>query len=138
MATNTLGTPNAGTTLTLGKGAQFWVYLSPQNNTAQVVKEWSVTFSQGNWSDSITSDNPTKTIQTPGLSGIFEIKVQQMNYSINPPAMIDIPAMPGSMTQIGCNSNCASMVGIVADEHPLLGGSNAKFWTTWDAFCSKG
>ena len=129
------GKANTKGELKLGGGAQFWVYLSPQNKTAEVVKGWSVTFSQGNWSDSITSENPTKQIQTPNLSGIFDIKVTEMNYSTNPPREIPIPPMPPSNNQIGCNSNCASMVGIVADEKPLLGGPNAKFWTTWDALC---
>lgn len=135
---NTLGTPNAGKSLNLGGGAQFWVYLSPQNNTAEVVKGWSVTFSQGNWSDSITHDNPTKVIQTPNLSGLFELVVEQTSFSTNPPRQVNIPPQPGSITQIGCNSNCASMVGIVADEYPIIGGSNAHFWTTWDAMCSNG
>lgn len=130
------GLANISNDLKLGGGAQFWVYLSPQNDTAKVVKKWSVTFSQGNWSDSITSDNPTKQIQTPNLSGKFDIKVTETRYSTNPPSEIDIPAMPPSTNVIGCNSNCASMVGIVADEKPLLGGSNAKFWTTWDALCT--
>ena len=131
------GISNSGGEVKLGGGARFWVYLSPQNNTAEVVKGWSVTFSQGNWSDSITSENPTKQIQTPNLSGLFDIKITETDFSTNPPrgGQIDIPPMPPSKNQIGCNSNCASMVGIVADEKPLLGGPNAKFWTTWDALC---
>ncbi len=130
------GLANVSGSLKLGGGAQFWVYLSPQNNTAKVVSNWSVTLSQGNWSDSITSQNPTKQIQTPGLSGIFNIKITELNGSTNPPRNIDIPPMPPSTNQIGCNSNCASMIGIVALANPPLGGANAQFWTTWDALCS--
>lgn len=130
------GLANSSKELKLGNGAQFWVYLSPQNNTANVVKGWSVTFSQGNWSDSITSENPTKQIQTPNLSGNFDIKITEKDFSTNPPREVDIPAQAPSRNVIGCNSNCSSMVGIVADEKPLLGGSNAQFWTTWDALCS--
>ena len=63
----------------LGGGAQFWVYLSPQNNTASVVKGWSVKFSQWNWCDTITSENPTKQIQTKGLSGTFDIEVTELD-----------------------------------------------------------
>lgn len=129
------GASNISGELKLGDGAQFWVYLSPQNDTAKVVKGWAVTFSQGNWSDQITSENPTKQIQTPNLSGLFDIKITETDFSTNPPRQVDIPPMPPSKNQIGCNSNCASMVGIVADEKPLLGGPNAKFWTTWDAIC---
>lgn len=129
------GIANSSGTVTLGDGAHFWVYLSPQNNTAEVVKGWKVTFSQGNWSDSITYEKPTKQIQTPGLSGLFDIKITELDYSTNPPREVDIPPKEGSPNQIGCNMNCASMVGIVADESPLIGGPNARFWTTWDAFC---
>jgi hypothetical protein len=34
---------------------------------------------------------------------------------------------------IGCNTNCASMVGIVANPD----GHSANYWTTWDAYCEK-
>ncbi|MEM1222134.1 MAG: hypothetical protein AAGH40_05170 [Verrucomicrobiota bacterium] len=130
------GIANSTGSLKTGGGAQFWVYLSPQNNTAEVIKTWSVTFSQGNWSDSITSEDPTKQIQTPNLSGEFDLKVTQTDYSTNPPREVDIPAKAPSTNVIGCNSNCASMVGIVADETPVIGGAQGTFWTTWDAFCS--
>jgi len=40
----------------------------------------------------------------------------------------------GSKSDIGCISNCAAMVGIVADP----GGANAQYWTVWDAFCNRG
>lgn len=132
------GIANTSGELILGKGAQFWVYLSPQHDTAKVVKDWSVTISQGNWSDTITSKNPTRQIRTPNLSGLFDIKITTMNNSTNPPSEIAIPPLPPSTNQIGCNSNCASMVGIVANEKPLLGGANAQFWTTWDALCKTG
>lgn len=129
------GLANTNGDLKLGGGAQFWVYLSPQNETGMVVKDWAVTISQGSWSDSITSENPTKQIQTPNLSGLFDIKITEIDYSTNPPREVAIPAMPPSTNQIGCNSNCSSMVGIVADERPVMGGPKARFWTTWDALC---
>jgi hypothetical protein len=132
------GRANIKGELKLGGGAQFWVYLSPQNNTASVVKGWSVTFTQGNWSGSITSENPTQQLQTPNLSGLFDIVITEIDNSTHPPRKIAIPAMPPSTNQIGCNSNCSSMVGIVANEKPMPGGANAKFWTTWDAMCSNG
>ena len=131
------GLANVETEMKLGGGAQFWVYLSPQNNTAKVIKEWSVKFTQGNWSDSITSENPTKQIKTPNLSGNFDIEVTTLNSSTNPPIKVNIPAQLGSINVIGCNANCASFVGLVADEKTLLGGVNVKFWTTWDAMCSR-
>lgn len=132
--TNVSGTANSSGQLQLGGGAQFWVYLSPQNDTAKMISTWRVTFSQGNWSDSISSENPTKQIHTPNLSGIFEIKVELLSGSTC--TWRQIPPQAGSYNEIGCNSNCASMVGIVADStNPAPGAINAHFWTTWDAMC---
>lgn len=133
-----LGKPNLDGNLELGNGASFWVYISPQNNTDEAVKEWSVTLSQGNWSGTIDSNNPTKQLQTPNLSGVFTIEISQTDFSTNPPRKVAIPPMEGSKNEIGCNANCASMVGIVANKEAKLGGSNAKFWTTWDALCKRG
>ena len=131
------GIANTSEQMNLGGGAQFWVYLSPDNQTKDRVKGWSVTFSQGRWSDTIDASNPTKVIKTPNLSGIFDIEVTEMDYSTHPARTIAIPAKPPSTNKIGCNDNCAAMVGIVADEDRTLGGSNAKFWTTWDALCKR-
>ncbi|WP_336961031.1 hypothetical protein [Chryseobacterium contaminans] len=135
--TSTSVNANSSGQLQLGGGAQFWVYLSPQNDTAKMITKWRVTFSQGNWNDSISSDNPTKQIQTPNLSGIFEIKVELLSSSTG--TWRQIPSQAGSHNEIGCNSNCASMVGIVADStNPPIGAINAHFWTTWDAMCRTG
>ena len=132
MEANTSYNANSTGELKLGGGAQFWVYLSPQNDTAKMIGQWRVTFSQGNWKDMISSENPTKQLQTPGPSGIFDIKVELLSGSTG--TWREIPAQEGSRNQIGCNSNCASMVGIVADStHPAPGAINAHFWTTWDA-----
>ncbi|CAI8705419.1 hypothetical protein [Chryseobacterium culicis] len=132
--TSTSVNANSSGQLVLGNGAQFWVYLSPQNDTSKMISTWRVTFSQGNWSDFISSENPTKQIQTPNLSGIFEIKVELLSGSTG--TWRQIPPQQGSHNEIGCNSNCASMVGIVADStNPPVGAINAHFWTTWDAMC---
>jgi hypothetical protein len=82
------GLANAKGNVELGGGARFWVYISPQHDTAKVVKDWVVAFSQGNWSESITSDDPTKQIQTPNLSGKFDIKITTTDYSTNPVRII--------------------------------------------------
>jgi hypothetical protein len=125
---------NAPETIQLGNGAQFWVYLSPDNNTAKMIGTWRVTFSQGNWIGTISSENPTQQLQTPNLSGIFEIKVELLSGSTG--TWRQIPPQQGSTIEIGCNSNCSSMVGIVADStNPAPGAINAHFWTTWDALC---
>ena len=129
-----VSTINPPTKLKLGGGAQFWGYTSPQNNTEEMIKNWEIKISQGSWSDSITSKNPTKEIQTPGLSGLFDVVVKVLSGSTG--LWQEIPPLEGSTNQIGCNDNCAAMVGIVADSmNPPLGSINAKFWTVWDAFC---
>ena len=135
--TSTSVNANSSGQVTLGNGAQFWVYLSPQNDTSKMISTWRVTFSQGDWSDFISSENPTKQIQTPHLSGIFDIKVELLSGSTG--TWRQIPPQTGSNNEIGCNSNCASMVGIVADStNPLIGSINAHFWTPWDAMCGVG
>jgi len=119
----------------LGGGAKFWVYISPQKNTAEVVQNWIVTFSQGKWKESITSKNPTKTIQTPNLSGEFNLIITKSDASNKLPITVNIPALSPSKNIIGCNSNCASMVGIIAHEDSSFCSVNARFWTTWNALC---
>ncbi|HEX6373573.1 MAG TPA: hypothetical protein VF006_31900 [Longimicrobium sp.] len=118
--------------ITAGQGAQFWVYVSSANNTQAAVTRWSVSLesSDGRWSATITNDSPSKAVQTPGLSGIFLVKVTGSG-----PKMSQRELTPLAGTRpgiIGCNSNCASMVGIVADP----GGTDAHYWTTWDALCN--
>ncbi|WP_395059209.1 hypothetical protein [Flavobacterium sp.] len=130
-----LGTANFGSVVELGNGAQFWAYLSPENETSKMIRSWKVTISQGNWSDSITNENPSKQIQTNGLSGNFNLNVEVLSGSTG--MWQSLLPVQGSTNEIGCNSNCASMVGIVADSiSPPIGSINAKFWTTWDAMCS--
>jgi len=116
----------------LGKGACFWVYLSPQNDTAKVVKDWVVTLTQGEWSASISSKDPRPFLQTEGMSGVFEVRVEWQQ----PPndLVIDLTPLPDTNPDVGCNSNCAAMIGIVADEQ----GSSANYWTVWDALCKRG
>lgn len=118
--------------LQLGKGASFWAYISPQNNTDAVVTKWSVTLQQlnGNWTGTITSDNPTQQLQTPGLSGIFKVIVSASGPNFGPTTLAP---KAGSQADIGCNSNCAGMVGIVA----TADGKGAEYWTVWDAYCSR-
>lgn len=114
----------------LGGGAQFWAYISPQNDTARLVSHWEVRLQQGNWADSITSDNPHKILQTPELSGLFDVVVIASVAGLAPRRLTP---QAGSKPNIGCNSNCAAMVGIVATPD----GVNANYWTTWDAVCSR-
>jgi hypothetical protein len=115
----------------LGNGAQFWAYISPQNNTENVVSHWEVRLQQqdGNWTGKITYENPQQILQTPNLSGLFNVEVIADVAGVGPKRLTP---QAGSKPVIGCNSNCASMVGIVASPD----GKNAYYWTTWDAFCN--
>jgi hypothetical protein len=117
-------------TLVVGNGAQFWAYISPQNDTPKFVTKWAVSLEQkdGNWRGTITSDKPYEILQTPNLSGLFNVVV----FASGPKfAWRQLTVVDWSPADIGCNSNCASMVGIVATPD----GSSANYWTTWDAVC---
>ncbi len=111
-------------------GAQFWAYISPQNETSKYVTKWQVKIEQtdGNWVGTIDSGNPTKILQTPNLSGIFKVTVMASGPRFGEKKLTP---KPESKADIGCNSNCAAMVGIVATKD----GSDANYWTVWDAFC---
>lgn len=125
------GLANVEGPLNPGGGAQFWAYVSPQNETTKFVTKWKVTIEQkdGNWVGTISSDNPEKILQTPGLSGEFKVTV-----SASGPEFSETVLKPdaGSEADIGCHSNCAGMVGIVATENH----KGARYWTVWDAVCS--
>jgi hypothetical protein len=123
-------------TVVLGNGAQFWAYISPENDTAKAVTKWTVTFKQQRhfpappWEGSITSDNPHQILQTPGMSGVFQVTVWASGPSIT---WQKLEPVSWSNPDIGCNSNCAAMVGIVATPD----GTGANYWTTWDAICKR-
>ncbi len=125
------GPANVEGKLELGGGAQFWAYISPQHETSKNVTKWEVVIEQqdGNWAGKITSDAPQQHLKTPGLSGIFKVTVKASGPNF---AETTLTNLPDSKPDIGCNSNCFGMVGIVADED----GKGAKYWTVWDAFCS--
>ncbi len=124
--------PEVSGKVSLGQGAQFWAYVSPQNDTATAVTKWSVTLQHmgSNWTGTITSDNPTQQLQTPNLSGIFHVTVKASGPKFSETTL---GPLPDSQANIGCNSNCAAMVGIVA----TADGTGANYWTVWDAFCSR-
>src|ERR671938_657930 len=114
----------------LGDGARFWAYISPSNNTAECLTSWAVTVSQGNWSGTITSNDPQQPLQTPNLSGIFDVNVEASGRGFE---WKQLTPTSYSKPNIGCNSNCAAMIGIVADPDC----TDANYWTTWDAVCSR-
>jgi hypothetical protein len=76
----------------------------------------------------ITSNDPYYSPQTPKLSGVFKVTViaggANMKYK-------KLQPQSGSRPNIGCNENCAAMVGIVCNQD----GSDAEYWTVWDALC---
>jgi hypothetical protein len=93
------------------------------------VTKWEVVLTQGNWKDSITSDLPHKILKTPDLSGVFDVTVWASGPNF--PWQQITPAA-GSQPNVGCNDNCAAMVGIVAN----ASGTGANYWTVWDAICN--
>jgi hypothetical protein len=114
----------------LGKGAYFWAYISPQNDTEKVVQEWVVTLSQNDWEETITSSQSSPILQTDGMSGEFDVSVVW----IKPDGEeVELKPLPDSKPNIGCNVNCAAMVAIVATEDH----TSANYSTTWDAFCKR-
>jgi hypothetical protein len=124
------GLANVNGKLELGGGAEFWAYVSPQEETSKYVTDWKVSIEQtnGNWADSINSNDPQQELHTPNLSGIFNVKVTASGPNFKE---MTLKPLPDSKPDVGCNSNCAAMVGIVADK----GGKGAHYWTVWDAVC---
>jgi hypothetical protein len=110
-------------------GAQFWVHISPQHNTEHWVEQWEVTFELDDWSGTITSANPQEILQTPGLSGIFNVAVIASGPNMHQKILTPLT---DSRQQIRCNANCAAMVGIIA----AADGNDAHYWTVWDALCN--
>jgi hypothetical protein len=109
-------------------GAAFWAYISPQNNTSTVVTDYRVVLTQGSWTGVMTPQSPM--LQTPGMSGIFNVEVAvQIGAAIG---LFPIKPLPNTKPNIGCNSNCKAMVGIVANE----AGNGANYWTVWEALCN--
>lgn len=120
---------DSGEDTSLGGGAQFWAYISPSNNTSSCVGPWFVRIIQGSWSGEINSSDPYKILTTPGLSGIFQVVVMAYGKGFG---WRQLKPQSGSQPDVGCNSNCRAMVGIVAN----AACSSAEYWTVWDAVCS--
>jgi hypothetical protein len=118
--------------LELGGGAQLWAYVSGQCETPARVTKWSVRIEQvdGNWTGTIASDDPHAILQTPDLSGTFSVEVTASGPEFGE---TKLEPLPESKAEIGCNSNCAAMVGIVASTT----ATGANYWTVWDAFCKR-
>lgn len=113
-----------------GKGAQFLAYVSPKNDTKNALTKWTVKIeaTDNNWTGIITSDNPKQILQTPNLSGIFKVTVTASGSKFPEK---NLSHTSDSKPDIGCNSDCAAMVGIVA----TADGNDANYWTVWDAVC---
>jgi len=110
-----------GSTEDLGGGARFVLYVSAAVREAKPKAVFRAFLTQGNWSGSVSSEDPT--LQTDGMSGVFEVKV---DYS-EPPAEFIAPIEGPS--EIGCNENCFSMIEIgIEDGKPF-------YEVTWDAGC---
>lgn len=117
--------------MTLGGGARFWVYLSPENDTEKYISEWEVIIQpeDGDWIGIISSINPQQMLQTPNLSGIFNVTVRVTVGAFFQPIQI-LPEREGSKLLV-CNSNCAAMISITATPD----GEYATYLTFSDAIC---
>jgi hypothetical protein len=120
-------TENQGAPEQLGGGAQFWVNVAADSR--QSISSWKVIISQNDWSGSISSDDPQRELKTPGLSGDFNVSVMADGPGFD---WQELTAQEGCQANIGCNSNCASMVALSASPD----GKSANYCTTWDAACS--
>lgn len=114
----------------LGGGARFWAYISPDNHTAKAVPAWEVQLRQteSHWVGVIDSEDPRRQLQTPDLSGVFDVTVVASGPKFGKKTL---KPLPDSEPKVGCNANCAAMIGIVATED----GTDAHYWTVWDAIC---
>jgi len=112
------------------RGAKFVAYISPQNQTTTKVTRWVIHIKQrdGSWEGTLSSDGP-RSLQTPGLSGVFDVKVVASGPGF---AQKQLSPTPWSRADVGCNSNCSAMIGIVANSS----GNDANYWTVWDAICN--
>jgi hypothetical protein len=126
-----IGIANVNSNLSLGNGAQFWAYLSPENGTAKKLVAWTIriTHSDSDWTGIITSGHP-QVLQTPHLSGQFKLTVTACLNPLTPLETVLKP-LPEVQAGIGCNSNCAAMIGIVISPD----GKRANYWTVSDAMC---
>jgi hypothetical protein len=94
---------------------------SGSSKRATAARRWSTVLDRG-----------ASQLQTPGLSGEFQLEVTAI-VGPNPEWQTLGPTEGSQPGVIGCNENCASMIGIVVDPNDP---SKAYYWTTWDAFCS--
>jgi phospholipase C len=109
---------------TSAAGASFGAYLAPENTTSVMLTHWSarITSRDGSWSGSITSEQPGEILQTPDLSGVFDVTVVASG-----PHMPEKQLAPlrESRADISCDSHHRAMVGIVAAPD----GRDAEYWT---------
>lgn len=116
-----------------GGGAQFWGYISGQNDTPEIVTKWRIRLEHttSNWMGEITSDNPLVMLKTPNLSGTFHVTVTASgpNFAEKKLELLYDPTIP-YRPDIECCENNAGMIGIVATED----GKDANYWTVSNAY----
>jgi hypothetical protein len=123
------GGPAAQTTIPpTGSGATFWVYVSPQNQTAKFIRHWRVEISRSGWRRVISSENPQVQVHAPRLAGEFAVKVLASGPKFQHQ---QLPVQPGGRASLMCSSNCDCVVGIIANQD----GVGGVYWTVSDAIC---
>lgn len=63
-------------------------------------------------------------------SSIFQVPAEWRNPETKVVKLLE--PLPESKPEIGCNENCAAMIGLLAPGE----GEEAGYWTTWDAYCN--
>lgn len=116
-----------------GGGAQFWVYISGQNNTKEILKTWRVRIEHetSDWCVQITDKEPIQMIHTPNLFGKFFVHVYASGTTFEE-KQLDLKDDPTIRhdPNVSCRVDNAGMIGITVTEN----GKDAEYWTISNAY----
>jgi len=103
-------------------GARFVVYLSPTYDTERWITKWTLSIKHEgtSWQGTLTSDDPTATLQVPGLGGMFNVSLWASGPNLPWQELMPQSGAAG----VECNLGCQTMVGILA----LPMGYGANYW----------
>lgn len=107
-------------------GAQFFAYISNPEKT----DKWKIEISQGDWSGELSNTDPEAVLQSPGLQGEFQVSVWASGPALPYKKLENDASQSGP--NVECSINCTSMVLIYATNDK---GTDAKYYTTADAYC---
>ena len=112
----------------IGGGVEFWVYISPQNETSKFLTEWKVVIEHEDtkWIGVINSDNPKEILKTPSLYGYFKLSVFASGRYFE---WQRLEVKKGSKKNIACAPNSVSMITLECTEDK----DDANYYTIWNA-----